>query len=62
MIPGIKGQRQTDFVISPFKKPEYKLCSLDLVNAISYLAFIDPDEAMQLDFNTEYLYTHRLEK
>ena len=59
--PGIKGQRQTDFVISPYKQPEYKLCSLDLVNAVAYLAFIDPDDAFKLEFNTEYLYMRRLE-
>ena len=59
--PEIKGQRQTDFVISPYKKPEYKLCSLDLVNCVTYLAYLDPDDAMKLEFGTEYLYSHRLE-
>ena len=62
MNPGIEGVRQTDFVITPYKKPEYKLCSLDLVNAVAYLAFLDPDEALKMEFNTEYLYAHKLLK
>jgi hypothetical protein len=44
--PCIKGQRQSDFVISRYKKPEYKMCSLDVVNAVAYLAFMDPEKAL----------------
>ena len=31
-------------------------CSLDLVNAVCYLAFIDPKEAIEMQFSTEYLF------
>ena len=49
-------------MISPYTKPEYKLCSLDLVNCVAYLPFLDPEDAMSLEFSTEYLYSMRLEK
>lgn len=35
------------------------MCSLDVVNAVAYLAFLDPEDARKMDFSTEYLYTLR---
>ena len=57
--PGLKGCKQTDFVISQYNKEEYKMCSLDVVNAVAYLAFLDPEDAKKMDFSTEYLFTLR---
>ena len=55
----VKGQTQTDFVISPYRKPEYLFCSLDVVNAACYLAFIEPEEAKMMSFTPEYFYARR---
>ena len=59
IIPGMEGQRQTDFVITQYRRPEYKQCSLDLVNAVANLAFIDPDQAKEMEFSIEYLYSKK---
>ena len=52
-----KDSRQTDFVISEFMQPEFKQCSLDLVNAVANLAYMDPEEARALDFSTAYFHS-----
>ena len=57
--PGLQGQKQTDFVISQYRRPEFKKCSLDVVNAVAYLAFLDPTYAKELEFSTESFYIHR---
>ena len=54
--------RQTDFVISEYQKPEFKHYSLDLVNAVVYLAYMDPKEARELDYSTEYFHERRTKK
>lgn len=59
VCPGIKGMKQTDFVISQYARPAIKMCSLDLVSSVAYLAFIDPDRAKALQFSTEYLEQER---
>ena len=56
MNPGVQGQRQTDFVISRYKNTDYKMCTLDVVNAAAYLAFIDPQDAKEMEFSTEFFY------
>ena len=57
--PGMKGRKQSDFVICQYKLPEFKMCSLDVVNAVAYLAFLDPKYAKELQFSTEHFYVHR---
>ena len=46
-------------MISQYRKPEYKQCSLDVVNAACYLAFLAPIDAMDMNFTTEYMYARR---
>lgn len=41
-------------MISEFRKPEYKRYSLDIVNAVANLPFLDPDEAKSMEFTIEY--------
>ena len=57
--PGMDGQEQTDFVISQYDDDEKKQCSLDLVFAVAYLAFLDPSKAKEMELNVEYIYTQR---
>ena len=46
-------------MISPYRKPEYLFCSLDVVNAACYLAFLEPEEAKMMSFTPEYFYARR---
>ena len=46
-------------MISKYRDPEYKQCSLDVVNAACYLAFLAPMDAMDMEFTTEYMYARR---
>ena len=48
IMPGVSGIRQSEFIISQYTRPEYKLCSLDVVNAAVYLAFYDPNRVKEL--------------
>lgn len=48
-----KNSRQVDFVISEFSKTEYKRCSLDVVNAVAYMPFLDPEEVKTMEFTLE---------
>jgi len=57
--PTIHGLKQTDFVVSTYKSIDEKLCSLDVVNAAAYLAFIEPREANNMSFSTEYFIAKR---
>ena len=54
--PGLKNCRQTDFVISQSKSKEFKRCSLDVVSAVAYLAYLKPEVARDIKFSTEYLF------
>lgn len=35
------------------------MCSLDLVNAAAYLAFLDPEDAKNIRFEGEYFFARR---
>ena len=59
--PGLSGQKQTDFVLSQYTKDIYKMCSLDVVNAVAYLAFIEKDEALKMKLHAEDIFIKRTE-
>jgi len=35
------------------------MCTLDVINAVAYLAFLDPKEVKEMQFNVEDLYQKR---
>ena len=42
-------------MITPYQRPEFKKCALDVVNSVVNLAYIDPKKAKEeLEFTTEY--------
>ena len=46
-------------MISQYTRPEYRLCSLDVVNLAAYLAFIDKETALKIKFSPESLFAIR---
>ena len=57
--PSLQDLSQTDFVVSPYTDQANKECSLDVVTAAAYLAFMDPREAHKLCYSTEYFMQRR---
>lgn len=51
--------KQTDFVISQYAKPVHRMCSLDVVTMVAYLAFMDPEKARSMKFTIEYILAER---
>ena len=43
-------------MISQYEKPALRMCSLDLVSSVVYLAFLDPAKARSMKLTVEYMF------